>query len=475
MTEAGGAALARRIAANTAVQVAGKAVVLGVGAASVAVTTRYLGVAGYGRFALALAFVQMLGVLADAGLLNVTVREIGREPRRAAEVVGNALAMRLVLGLAVVALAAGLSRALPYAPQVRVAILIATAPFVLGLVTTSLVAIFQARLDMGRVVLADVAGRCAAFAALLVVVSADLGFYAVVWSAAAGAAVALALTATFVLRSVRVRLRVDRAVWRELAVAALPLGVTLAVTEIYFRADTVILSLSRPDAEVGEYTLCYRIFELLAVFPAIVMSSVFPVLSRALRESRPLAERTLDATAQLFTTLGLPVAAGGLLLAPQLLGVAAGDEFAGAATALRLLLCGALLAALSGLLGYALIAADRQRSVLWLSVAALALNVALNAGLVPSLGVDAAAAIALGSDALLLAGGWWLVRRELGIAVRPRLAWRAAVATAAMAGALWPLRHATLAAALPAGIAVYGAALWAVGGIDRRMIEALRP
>jgi O-antigen/teichoic acid export membrane protein len=257
-------------------------------------------------------------------------------------------------------------------------------------------------------------------------------------------------------------------------VPAIPLGLALAVNEIYFRADTFILSLFRPFAEVGHYTLAYRIFELIAVLPAIVMTSVFPLLSRYVAEQRELANRVLDTTADVFVALAAPIAAAGLVLAPELVQLVAGDAFAGAETPLRLLLCAAGAAWVSGLLGYTLIAGDRRRAVLLLSLTALAVNVALNLALVPSYGADAAAAVALGSEALLLAGGWILVRRELGLTPRTRVLWRALVAAAAMAGLLVWLRDLTLAVLVPAGAAVYAVALAALGGIDRRALEALR-
>ena len=140
--------LARQVARNTAAQAAGKVAVLAIGASSIAITTRYLGAEGYGSFALALALVQMLGVFADLGVVTVVVREISREPERTGELVGSALTLRLLLGVAVVALAGLLSLVLPYTPDVRAAILIAGLPFLLGLATTSLWTIFQARLRM---------------------------------------------------------------------------------------------------------------------------------------------------------------------------------------------------------------------------------------------------------------------------------------------------------------------------------------
>ena len=466
--------LVRRVARNTAAQAAGKAAVLAIGAASIAVTTRYLGAAGYGSFALALALVQMLGVLADAGLTAVVVREISRAPQRTAELVGNALTVRLALGVVVVAVAALLALALPYSPDTRRAVLIAGAPFLLGLASSSVAAVFQARLQMWRAAAADVAGRLAAFAALVAVVSADLGFLAVVASTAVGAAVALALSLLLVRGLAAVGPRADRHIWRELVVAGVPIGVTLAVNEVYFRADTFILSLFRSFDEVGLYTFAYRVYELLALFPAIVMTSIFPLLSRFLGMRRDAAARTIDAAADLFVAVGVPIAAGGLVLPPELARVVAGDDFAGAATPLRLLLCASLPAWVSGLLGYALIAAGRQASVLRLSVAALGINVALNLALVPPYGPDAAAAVALGCEAFLVAGGWLLVRRHLAVAPRMALLWRALPAAAVMAAAVWWQRDLSLAILVPGGAALYAAALAAMGGVDRRTLEALR-
>lgn len=462
------------VARNTLAQAAGKGVVLAAGAVSIAITTRYLGASGYGHLALALALLQSFGVLADAGLVTAVVREASRAPERVSVLVANALAMRLLLAPLVVALAFAVSGIAGYGAQVGEAVLVAAVPFAMGIVSSTLAAVFQVRLQMGRGAFADAAGRLASLAALALVVTADLGFLAVVASATAGAAVALAIVFLFARRMTALGLAVDTAVWRELALLALPLGLTLAIAELYFRADTFIVALSRPAADVGVYALSYRIYELVAILPAIVMTSVFPLLSRQLAGDRALAQRTLHATARAFATFGVPLAAGGLVIAPQLARLAGGDEFAAAADPLRLLLCAAALAYVSGLLGFALIAGDRQRDALRLSLVALVANLALNVALVPSFGVIAAAAVALGTEALLFAGGWWLVRTRLGL--RPAIPglWRIAIAALVMAAAVWPLRDRTPALTVPLGVVVYGVVLAAVGGIDRRTLEALR-
>jgi O-antigen/teichoic acid export membrane protein len=153
----------------------------------------------------------------------------------------------------------------------------------------------------------------------------------------------------------------------------------------------------------------------------------------------------------------------------------AGDGFAEAADPLRILLFAGALAAVSGLLGYALIAGGRQTSALRLALVALALNIALNLALVPSLGIDAAAAVTVASEVFMVAGGIWLVRRELHLRPRFALAWRVVLAAAVMGGVLALVPADSLAVLLPLGVVLYTAVLFAVGGVDRRALEALRP
>ena len=76
-------------------QLAGKAALLAMGAASLAILTRYLGPERYGQFTLALMYMQLFAVLADVGLFTTVVREISRDPSRTEELAGNALTLRL--------------------------------------------------------------------------------------------------------------------------------------------------------------------------------------------------------------------------------------------------------------------------------------------------------------------------------------------------------------------------------------------
>ncbi len=318
----------RRVASNTAVQVAGKGLVLGLGLVSIAVLTRYLGPGDYGRYTLALMYMQLFGVLADVGLFTTVVREISKDPSRTEELVGNTLTLRLLLSIGVIALAAVVSLFLPYDREVRVAIVLAGAPLLLGMMATTFEAVLQARLRMSRAVIADVAGRAVALGLAVLVAALDLGFYPVLGAAAGGTLVTLVVIALLTRAVASVRFRVEPVVWRGLLVSALPLGLALAVNAVYFRADTLIISLYEPFGQVGLYTLAYRVLELALVLGTVLLNSVFPLLSEAVARDEPRARHMIGLSAEVFVILGAPLVAGGLVLAPEIVELAGGGSSA---------------------------------------------------------------------------------------------------------------------------------------------------
>jgi O-antigen/teichoic acid export membrane protein len=463
-----------RVASNAAVQLAGKGAVLALGAVSIAVLTRYLGPNDYGRYTLALMYMQLFGVLVDVGVYTTVVRDISKDPSRTRELVGNALTLRLLLSLAVIALGAGISLLLPYDASVRVAIVLAGGPLLFGMLATTFVAILQSRLRMGRAAVADVVGRAATLALTVVVAALDLGFYAVMVAAGGGALATLVATWLVTRPVARVRFRLEPAVWRGMLAAALPLGLALAINAIYFRADTLIISLFEPYDQVGLYTLAYRILELAITVGGVFLITVFPVLSAAVAHDEERARRTIEASTDVLVVLGVPLVAAGLLLAPQVIELAGGAGFEDAATPLRILLAAGALSWVNGVFGYALIAKERQTSALWLNVTGLAFNVGLNFILIPRYGIVSAAAVTVASEILILAGSYHLMQRHFGFFPAPRTLAPALAAAGGMAAVLWLLRDAPFAALAPLSVGVYAGLLWAISPATREAVAGAR-
>ena len=152
---------ARRVASNTAVQVAGKGVVLAIGFVSIAVLTRYLGPGDYGRYTLALMYMQLFAVLADVGLFTTVVRDISQ--RAGAHRGAGGQHAHAAAGPVAGRDRAGARRSAcccPTSPTCAWRSCSPALPLLFGMLGTTFAgAVLQARLRMGRAVVADVAGR----------------------------------------------------------------------------------------------------------------------------------------------------------------------------------------------------------------------------------------------------------------------------------------------------------------------------
>jgi O-antigen/teichoic acid export membrane protein len=465
-----GVSARRRIASNTAYQIAGKAALLAMGAVSLAILTRYLGPERYGQFTFALMYMQLFAVLADVGLFTTVVREISRDPSRTQELAGNALTLRLALSVVMIALASAISLLLPYEPDVRVAVVLAGAPLLFGMVTSSLVAILQARLRMGRAVIAEVTGRAVALGLVGLVAALDLGFFAVMGAAGGGALATMVVTYVLTRPVSPIGMRADVAVWRSLLAASVPLGIALAINEIYFRADTLIISLFEPFEQVGLYTLAYRILEFTLVLGSIFLTTVFPLLSEAVAHDEPRALRLIQSSTDVLVLLALPLVAGGVVLAPQIVDLAGGPDFGDAATPLSILLVAGGLSWVNGVFGFALVAKRRQLAALWLNLTALGVNVGLNLLLVPVYGIVTAAVVTVVSELVILAGSYPLMRRHFSFFPRLRTLAPALLGAGVMAAVLWPLREAPLPLTVPLGAALYAGIVYAVSPRSREVV-----
>ena len=296
---------------------------------------------------------------------------------------------------------------------------------------------------------------------------------------AAGGGALVAFLATWRLSRplLHVRPAADLRVWRTLLAASIPLGVALAINQLYVRADTLIISLYEPYEEVALYTLAYRILEL-SLWPGRSSSPrCCPSCRTPSRTTRPGAQRVIRDATDVLVVLGAPLVAGGLVLAPaDRPSSPAASAFAGAAGAAAGY-CSSRAPSIwvNGVFGAALIAKDRQASALWLNVAALVFNLGLNLALVPAYGIVVAAAITVASELLILAGSVWLMRRYLGSSPCPGRSCPRWPRPPRWPGC-WPSSATRRRCpARRARAVAYGLVLAAISPASRRLLEGLRP
>jgi O-antigen/teichoic acid export membrane protein len=469
-----GRGLASRLVTNSAVQLAGTLLASGISFFTFVAVARKLGPAAYGDLTAALVYLFVPAVLADVGLSATVVRRISAEPAETESALGASLPLRALVALGLTGVFVGAAYALPFDDRTRVAILIASVGTLATLLNGALNPVFQARLQMHWPVIATVAGRMLTLGLTYAAIAAGLGFKAIVWAAVAGSVASLFVMLLLVVSVLHVRLvpRVDLAYWRTLIRGGIVLGAAIALGQLYFRIDTVLLALFRSSREVGLYGASYKFLEIAVIAPFAVLNSLFPTFSRFLRTGdtriRPLAQKAFDAG----IAVAVPLTVLAIAFARDIVTLTAGDRYAGGAAALKLL---APYLAATFLLTPALallMAHGAYRTLLVLNVALLVLNVALNVVFIPPFGYKAAAVTSVASEVLSLILLTVAARRRAGFLPNLRAVPTVLLGAAAMVGVILLAPGPAIVGAAAAGVA-YAAVVAALPGTVRDVLGEL--
>ena len=180
----------------------------------------------------------------------------------------------------------------------------------------------------------------------------------------------------------------DRAMWRELQVAALPLGFFMIALNMYSYIDTVILGLMRSD--VGWWAASYRVYEGLTYAPSILAAVLTPRLSYLFSHDRPAHRHLLSRVLAASLALGVLIGGGGALLARPLIVLLFGVAYAPAVPPFQILAGGALFVFATWILHAAAISTNLDKRLVAVTVIGLSANIALNVVLIPRWGISAA-------------------------------------------------------------------------------------
>jgi len=242
---------------------------------------------------------------------------------------------------------------------------------------------------------------------------------------------------------------------------------------IYFKIDTILLSIFKDAYAVGIYGTPYRVLEVILTVPTILMSSVFPVLTTALRDNRDRAVRVFQKAFDVSIALALPIGMGVLAVGTQLMVAIAGAEFAPSGLAFKILIWATSLSFLGAVFNYTLIAAGRQRQLMLPYLAAAIVNIVLNVIFIPTWSYLGASVVTVITEVIVCLWAGILVYRQLHLRPGLLVALKAATASIMMFGALYWLTAYGIIVGVLGGVAVYGALLLAFKTFPKDFVKAV--
>jgi O-antigen/teichoic acid export membrane protein len=375
--------LGRKIAYNTIISAGARIIGLALSLIIIGFISRYLGQAGFGYYATVIAFLFFFTILSDLGLYSISLREISRPGADEKKIISNAFTIRFFAGLVIFAAAPLIVLFFPYPDQVKLGVLIGAVGFWLLSSQQVLMGVFQKYLKVGKVALAELIGRVVQLFLVAFFVWQKFNFLFIVSALVGGALVNFLLVLIFARKYICFSLEFDFSLWRQLLKKSIPLGLAIVFTMIYFKLDTIMLSLMKPPADVGIYNLAYKFLESLLFFPAMFVGLVMPLLSKYAFSAKEKFNQISQKTFNILSMFAVPLIVGTFFLSDEIVVLIAGEGFILSAGVLNILILATGIIFLGVLFSNMIISLEKQKSLTYIYGLGMVLNLGANLYFIP--------------------------------------------------------------------------------------------
>ena len=180
------------------------------------------------------------------------------------------------------------------------------------------------------------------------------------------------------------RLNFDFTYWKYILQETWPIGLSIFFNLIYYKMDTVILSLSWPAETVGLYGAPYKVLEVLITFPAMFAGLITPYFVKTYAEKNyERFEKLLSRAVEVMAMIAIPMAVGTLFLGKEIMILVGGSEFAESGNILKILMFAAAAIFIGNLFANTVVAIGRQKKMLWVYVAVALVSLGLYLYFIP--------------------------------------------------------------------------------------------
>lgn len=449
--------LLRKVINNVVISLLGQAITWISTVLLTAAYGRFLGDTRFGELYFAITFVALIGFPLEFGFNQQLIRDVAQKPEEALRYLTNTLILKLLLWLPFFGLLVGLSWLLGYSPDERLLVEICGITMLSTAITNVFSGLHSAFSRTYFSALGTILERVTDAAVGICLLRIGAGVEVMALVLLAGSLVNTLWQGIWCFCKVGFFRRPDYKFMLFLFKSSIPFLIYGVLGVIYYRIDTVMLSLMTNDTAVGWYGAAYRLFDTLLFLPSLIISAIiYPIFSKLTLHAEPQLKLAIEKTMNFVLFCGVPIATFMAITAPQIIGyLYHNPDFTHSVTTLQALAPGLVFLYANSVLTSVLLSTHRERKIIVLALCALAFNVTTNLILIPLLAQLGTALTTSATELVLLIVSLILIPNNL-LPVKSLLsALRILVATAAMGACLWWLQISSLLLLLPLGLIVY--------------------
>jgi O-antigen/teichoic acid export membrane protein len=405
--------IARKIAYNVVVSSVSKILSTILALVSIGLITRYLGAAGFGEYATVLAFLALFSAVADLGLYSTATREISRPNADEAKIIGNIFSLRLVVSGMVLLVSPIFFWFLPYSLELKEAILIIAASFLFSSSYQVLNGIFQKNLAMDKVAVVELLGKIIQVGMIFFVIKLQLGFLWIIASLLFNMIFSFFCVYVLSKKYVSFKLQFDFSYWKTFIKESYPLGIAALIGFVYFKIDTILLSVMKTSSEVGIYNAAYKVIENITFFPTMMAGLIFPIMSQSIFGDFARFKDISDKTYKIFWIFVVALIVGTMFLSGGIVHLIGGAGFEKSGVVLRILIFALAAIFFSNFSNSILIAGNKQKKLMRIMFLAAVFNVVANLLFIPRYSYMAAAWISVLTEMFVVGATFYVIVKEL--------------------------------------------------------------
>jgi O-antigen/teichoic acid export membrane protein len=473
-------AVIKKIAYNTIFSAGARIIAVALSLFSLGVIARYLGKEGFGDYSLILSFLYVFNILADLGLYSLMTREISRPGADENKIASNIFTLRIVALFIFLTLAVSLVWLFPYTERVKLGVVIASFGYLFLSASQVLMGIFQKYLKIDRAGLADIIGRLVQLGLVIFFIYSKLGLFWLLVSLNISCIVNFLLNWVFAKKCIRFGLAFDFSFWKTIIKEALPIAASIVLTIVYFKFDTIFLSLGainrsseNPMADVGIYNIAYKILEGLIFFPSMFVGLIMPILSRFAVSDKEQFKRVFQKTLDVLIIFIVPIVIGLLFLSLPIVALIGGKDFIDSAPVLKILSIAVGLIFFGNLFGSSIIALNKQKTGAYIYLSGMIFNIITNLIFIPKYSYLGAAWTTVATELLVTILMFWLIYKNTKYFPSLRVATKSFLAGLIMFLFLYFLKGQNLFLLVGGGGIIYFTFLYLIKGITREEISLL--
>ena len=390
----------KRLAINTGVQILGKAVTVLVSLIITGILTRKLGIRVYGQYIFITSILIFFDSLADFGTSIMGVREASKEGEEGRiKVWSNVTVLRLMMASFSLILGILFIYSWPDFREIRFEAILAWLMILFTSLAGSLGVVWQTRIRMEIKVLVEVLFPVI-FLLCLLFYGGNISLKWVFGTYLLARIITLAWGWWLGRGTIDFRL-IDKKLISKLLKISWPMGIYLLVFSAYDRAvDSLMIQRFLGASEVAWYGLAYKIYGVLIQPAYFLVNGIFPMLSKREKQSAP--NNLFKTSAIVLFLSSILIILGVWVMAPTMVFLLAGNEFAASVGVLRILIVALLFAYMGHLVGFTLISKEGQKDMLGLGLIILVFNFIGNLIAVPRYGILGAAMVTVFTEMLSL-------------------------------------------------------------------------